>query len=198
MRKTLQSITMRTTVVHTRQSSCFLSYKQTTVIWNFHKMPFVCLLPNKQVQFITKMRVVPTGGEHKGGMMKDEQMTLSARKPFTSLKTQNWTQRIILKHLKSEDVGMLTLSSSFLNATARGCRHVPDLLLLFVIIVLILVLIVFVVKALICAVHQYALIVTKFNLGIQCSLQGHSESMSKVKWFMCINDKSMVFHLVQN
>merc|ERR1719220_2514113 len=122
----------------------FPLYKQTTVIWNFHKMPFVCLLPNKQVQFITKMRVVPTGGEHKGGMMKDEQMTLSTRKPFISLETQNWTQRIILKHLKSEDVGMLTLSS-FLNATAGGCRHIPDLLFLFVIVVLILVLIVLVV-----------------------------------------------------
>merc|ERR550525_1213249 len=91
-------------------------------------------------------------------MMKDEQMTLSARKPFTSLKTQNWTQRIILKHLKSEDVGMLTLSS-FLNATAGGCRHIPDLLFLFVIVVLVLV-----VKALICAVDQSALILTKFNL----------------------------------
>jgi hypothetical protein len=128
----------------------FPLYKQTTVIWNFHKMPFVCLLPNKQVQFITKMRVVPTGGEHKGGMAKDEQMTLSARKDFTSLKTQNWTQRIILKHLKPEDVGMLTLSS-FLNATAGGCGHIPDLLLLFVIVVLVLVFIVLIVKALICA-----------------------------------------------
>merc|ERR1719237_2064818 len=96
---------MRTTLVHTRQSGCFLKNKQTTVIWNFHKMPFVCLLPNKQVQFITKMRAVPTGDEHKGGMVKDEQMTLSARKPFSSPKTRNWTQRIILKHLKREDVG---------------------------------------------------------------------------------------------
>ena len=128
-------------------------------------MPFVCLLPNKQVQFITKMRAVPTGDEHKGGMVKDEQMTLSARKPFSSPKTRNWTQRIILKHLKREDVGMLTLSS-FLNATAGGCRHIPDLLFLFVIVVLILVFIVLIVKALICAVDQSALIVTKFNLGL--------------------------------
>jgi len=82
-----------------KTSGCFL-YKQTTVIWNFHKMPFVCLLLNKQLQFITKMRVVPTGDEHKGGMVKDEQMTLSARKPLSvfSMKTRNWTQRIILKH----------------------------------------------------------------------------------------------------
>merc|ERR1719234_1021097 len=42
------------------------------------------------------MRVVPTGDEHKGGMVKDEQMTF----PVNSLKTRNWTQRIIFKHLK--------------------------------------------------------------------------------------------------
>ena len=83
------------------------------------------------------------------------------------MKTRNWTQRIILKHLKREDVGMLTLSS-FLNATAGGRRHIPDLLLLFVIVVLILVFIVLIVKALICAVDQSALILTKFNLGISC------------------------------
>ena len=130
---------------------CFL-YKQTTVIWNFHKMPFVCLLLNKQLQFITKMRVVPTVDEHKGGMVKDEQMTLcQLGEKFFLLKTRNWTQRIILKHLKPEDVGMLTLSS-FLNATAGGCGHIPDLLLLFIIVVLILVFIVLIVKALICAV----------------------------------------------
>jgi len=68
---------------------CFL-YKQTTVIWNFHKMPLVCLLLNKQLQFITKMRVVPTGDEHKGGMVKDEQMTLrQLEKTFCSLPAEN-------------------------------------------------------------------------------------------------------------
>ena len=76
-------------------------------------MPLVCLLLNKQLQFITKMRVVPTGDEHKGGMVKDEQMTF----PVNSLKTRNWTQRIIFKHLKPKDLGMLTLSA-VVNATA--------------------------------------------------------------------------------
>jgi len=57
----------------------FPLYKQTIVIWNFNKMPLVCLLLNKQLQFITKMRVVPTGDEHKGGMVKDEQMTFSRK-----------------------------------------------------------------------------------------------------------------------
>ena len=75
-------------------------------------MPLVCLLLNKQLQFITKMRVVPTGDEHKGGMVKDEQMTF----PVNSLKTRNWTQRIIFKHLKPKDLGMLTLSA-VVNAT---------------------------------------------------------------------------------
>jgi len=46
-------------------------------------MPFVCLFPNKQVQFITKMRVVSTGDEDKGGMVKDEQMTLFSEKTFS-------------------------------------------------------------------------------------------------------------------
>merc|ERR1712212_64078 len=99
-------------------------------------------------------------------MVKDEQMTLcQLEKNFAvfPLKTRNWTQRIILKHLKPEDVGMLTLSS-FLNATAGGCGHIPDLLLLFVIVVLIFVLIVLVIEALICAVDQSAIIMTKLNL----------------------------------
>merc|ERR1719234_2538644 len=73
------------------------------------------------------MRVVPTGDEHKGGMVKDEQMTF----PVNLLKTRNWTQRIIFKHLKPKKLGMLTLSA---------------------VVVLILVLIVLIVKALVCAV----------------------------------------------
>ena len=60
---------------------------------------------------------------------------------------------------------MLTLSA-VVNATAWGCWHIPDLLLLLIVIILILVIIVFIVKALICAVDQSALILTKFNLGI--------------------------------
>ena len=53
-------------------------------------MPLVCLLLNKQLQFITKMRVVPTGDEHKGGMVKDEQMTLrQLEKTFCSLPAEN-------------------------------------------------------------------------------------------------------------
>jgi len=67
----------------------FPLYKQTIVIWNFHKMPLVCLLLNKQLQFITKMRVVPTGDEHKGGMVKDEQMTFDNEKTFSCKLDEN-------------------------------------------------------------------------------------------------------------
>ena len=86
------------------------------------------------------------------------------------MKTLNWTQRIILKHqLRPGELGMLTLSL-VLNAAAGGGGNITNLLLLFIVVVLILVLVVLIVKALICAVDQSALIVTKFNLGIICSL----------------------------
>ena len=142
----------------TQDIQLFSFYKQTTVIWNFYKMPLVCLLPNKQLQFITKMRVVPTGDERKGGMVKDEQ------NDFWSLKTLNWTQRIILKHqLRAGELGMLTLSL-VLDATAGGGGNITNLLLLFVVVVLILVLVVLIVKALICAVDQSTVVLAKFSL----------------------------------
>ena len=137
-----------------KTSSCFPFYKQTTVIWNFYKMPLVCLLPNKQLQFITKMRVVPTGDERKGGMVKDEQNDF----------WKHWTgPRELFLSINWGELGMLTLSL-VLNAAAGGGGNITNLLLLFIVVVLILVLVVLIVKALICAVDQSTVVLTKLSL----------------------------------
>ena len=149
-----------------RTSGCFLYTNKQLLFGIFTKCHlFVCFWTNNynlsqkwewcQLEMNTKVE----------WWKMNKWLCVSWRKHFAvfPLKTRNWTQRIILKHLKPEDVGMLTLSS-FLNATAGGCGHIPDLLLLFVIVVLIFVLIVLMSEALICAVDHTAIVMTKLNL----------------------------------
>ena len=150
-----------------KTSGCFLYTNKQLLFGIFTKCHlFVCFWTNNY-NLSQKWEWCQLEMNTKVEWWKMNKWLLTTRKPFlvNSMKTRNWTQRIILKHLKPEDLGMLTLSA-VVNATAWGCWHIPDLLLLLIVIILILVIIVFIVKALICAVDQSALILTKFNLGI--------------------------------